>query len=148
MEKVAGEARTDLCCSRSTVHPHGQGRGLSRRVEPHGLTAVAPLHTLRRAEPSEAYPPSPRLRRVPTSHSSTGLHPWLSAKEGKIGRSNHSGADRLSKLPCLPTAPPVGRSLFRAIVRPRFVGHLEAAQNRQCLCSALLPLFVLRSKLA
>ena len=53
-------------------------------VEPHGLTAVAPLHTLRRAEPSEAYPPSPRLRRVPTSHSSTGLHPWLSAKEGKF----------------------------------------------------------------
>ena len=52
-------------------------------VEPHGLTAVAPLHTLRRAEPSEAYPPSPRLRRVPTSHSSTGLHPWPSAKEGK-----------------------------------------------------------------
>src|SRR3990170_1926943 len=52
-------------------------------VEPHGLTAVAPLHTLRRAEPSEAHPPSPRLRRVPTSHSSTGLHPWLSAKEGK-----------------------------------------------------------------
>jgi hypothetical protein len=56
----------------------------SLNVEPHGLTAVAPLHTLRRAEPSEAYPPSPRLRRVPTSHSSTGLHPWLSAKEGKL----------------------------------------------------------------
>ena len=52
-------------------------------VEPHGLTAVAPLHRLRRAEPSEAYPPSPRLRTVPTSHSSTGLHPWPSAKEGK-----------------------------------------------------------------
>jgi len=66
-------------------------------VEPHGLTAVAPLHRLRRAEPSEAYPPcllrrssrfgcegrAPRLRRVPTSHSSTGLHPWPSAKEGK-----------------------------------------------------------------
>jgi len=64
-------------------------------VEPHGLSllrrssfgyegraAVAPLHTLRRAEPSEAHPPSPRLRRVPTSHSSTRLHPWLSAKEG------------------------------------------------------------------
>src|SRR3990172_10601248 len=60
-------------------------------VEPHGLTAVAPLDTLRRAEPSEAYPPcllrrssrfgcegrAPRLRRVPTSHSSTGFHPWL-----------------------------------------------------------------------
>jgi len=54
-----------------------------REVEPHGLTAVAPHHTLRRAEPSEAHPPSPRLRRVPTSHSSTGLPPWLSAKEGK-----------------------------------------------------------------
>jgi hypothetical protein len=26
-------------------------------VEPHGLTALAPLHMLRRAEPSEAYPP-------------------------------------------------------------------------------------------
>ena len=52
-------------------------------MEPHGLTAVAPLHALRRAEPSEAHPPSPWLRRVPTSHSSTGLHPWLSAKEGK-----------------------------------------------------------------
>jgi len=52
-------------------------------VEPHGLTAVAPLHMLRRAKPSEAYPPSPRLRRVPTSHSSTGLHSWPSAKEGK-----------------------------------------------------------------
>jgi hypothetical protein len=35
-------------------------------VEPHGFTAVAPLHTLRRAEPSEAYPPSPRLRRIPS----------------------------------------------------------------------------------
>src|SRR3989304_2543151 len=53
-------------------------------VEPHGLTAVAPLHMLRRAKPSEAYPPSPRLRRGPTSHSSTGLPPWLSAKEGKF----------------------------------------------------------------
>ena len=41
-------------------------------------------HTLRRAEPSEAYPPPPRLRTVPSSHSSTGLHPWLSAKEGKL----------------------------------------------------------------
>jgi hypothetical protein len=52
------------------------------KVEPHGLTAVVPLHARRRAEPSEAHPPSPRLRRVPTSHSSTGLHPWPSAEEG------------------------------------------------------------------
>ena len=36
-----------------------------------------------RTAKAEAHPPSPRLRRVPTSHSSTGLHPWLSAKEGK-----------------------------------------------------------------
>ena len=35
-------------------------------VEPHGFTAVAPSTTLRRAEPSEAYPPSPRLRRIPS----------------------------------------------------------------------------------
>jgi hypothetical protein len=60
-------------------------------VEPHGLTAVAPLQTLRGAEPSEAHPPSPRLRRVPTSHSSTGLHPWPSAKEGKNGGSRLAG---------------------------------------------------------
>ena len=40
--------------------------GFEVLVEPHGLTAVAPLHTLRRAKPSEAYPPPPRLRRVPT----------------------------------------------------------------------------------
>jgi hypothetical protein len=57
--------------------------GIRVRVEPHDLTAVAPLRTCRRAEPSEAHPPSPRLRRVPTSHSSTGLHPWPSAEEGK-----------------------------------------------------------------
>src|SRR3970282_577027 len=48
-----------------------------------GRAVVAPLHRLRGAEPFEAYPPSPRLRRVPTSRSSTGLHPWPSAKEGK-----------------------------------------------------------------
>ena len=41
------------------------------------------LHTLRRAQPSEANPPAPRLRRIPSSHSSTGLHPRLSAKEGR-----------------------------------------------------------------
>ena len=53
-------------------------------VEPHGLSllhrisfgyegraAMALLQTLCRAQPSEAHPPSPRLRRVPTSHSST-----------------------------------------------------------------------------
>src|SRR3990172_5527256 len=44
----------------------------------------ASLHALRRVEPSESHPPSPRLRRVPTSHSSTGLHPWLSAEESKV----------------------------------------------------------------
>ena len=36
-----------------------------------------------RTAKAEAHPPSPRLRRVPTSHSSAGLDPWLSAKEGK-----------------------------------------------------------------
>ena len=41
-----------------------------------------------RTAKAEAHPPSPRLRRVPTSHSSTGLHPWLSAKEGKRQRKN------------------------------------------------------------
>ncbi len=35
-------------------------------VEPHGLTPVAPLHALRRAKPSEAYPPSLKLRRIPS----------------------------------------------------------------------------------
>jgi hypothetical protein len=49
------------------------------------------LHTLRRAQPSEAYHPSPRLRRIPSSHSSTGLHPWLSAKEGKKIRTGSMG---------------------------------------------------------
>src|SRR5262245_4792862 len=61
------------------------------------LTAVAPLHALVERNPptfvgrsrlrtakAEAYPPSPRLRRIPSWHSSTGLHPWLSAKEGKL----------------------------------------------------------------
>ena len=36
----------------------------------------------------------------------------------------------------------------RALVRLRFVSHLAAAQDRQSLGSALLPLFVLSSKLA
>jgi hypothetical protein len=40
---------------------HAFKRGASR---PHSLTALAPIHMLRRAEPSEAYPPSRRLRRV------------------------------------------------------------------------------------
>ncbi len=38
-------------------------------VEPHGLTAVAPIKTS--TEPAESYPPSPRLRRAPASNSST-----------------------------------------------------------------------------
>ena len=37
-----------------------------------------------RTAKAEAYPPSPRLRRIPSWHSSTGLHPWISAKEGKL----------------------------------------------------------------
>jgi len=65
----------------------------------------------------------------------------------ELGKSGFIGAV-WKKLPCLPTAPPVGRSLFRALDRLRFVSHLEAAQDRQFLCSALLPLVVLRSKLA
>src|SRR3989337_1607609 len=72
-----------LCVSVASAILSPTPRVFAGDEEPHGLTAVAPLHTLRRAEPSEAHPPSPRLWRVPTSHSSTGLHPWLSAKEGK-----------------------------------------------------------------
>jgi len=66
-------------------------------VEPYGLTAAAPLHMLRRLEPSEAYPPcllsrSCRLGcegRAPgsggyPSHSSTRLHLRLSAKESEL----------------------------------------------------------------
>jgi hypothetical protein len=67
---------------------------MGRLVEPHGFTAVPPPTALRRAEPSdpsakaygrraEAYPPPPRLRTIPFSHSSTALHPLPSAKEGK-----------------------------------------------------------------
>ena len=38
-------------------------------VEPHGFTAVVPF--VSSAEPAEACPPSPRLRRTPAAHSST-----------------------------------------------------------------------------
>ena len=85
-----------------------QPRSTQLAVEPHGLTAVAPLHTLRRAEPSEANPPSPRLRRVPTSHSSTGFHPWLSAKEGK------RGSKQAMLLPVVTLRYPTFRSCDRA----------------------------------
>jgi hypothetical protein len=61
-------------------------------VKPYGLTAAAPLHMLRRLEPSEAYPPcllsrscrvgregrAPRLRRVPVAfiHAFTPAAFW------------------------------------------------------------------------
>ncbi len=38
-------------------------------VEPHGFTAVVLF--VSSAEPAEACPPSPRLRRTPATHSST-----------------------------------------------------------------------------
>lgn len=41
-------------------------KSLGLEMEPHGLTPMAPLHTLRWAEPSEAYPPSLKLRRIPS----------------------------------------------------------------------------------
>ena len=77
---VVGLVQSGSC---ALVEPHGLSLLRRSSVGYEGRAAVAPLHMLRRAEPSEAYPPSPRLRRVPTSHSSTGLHPWLFAKEGK-----------------------------------------------------------------
>ncbi len=53
-------------------------------------TAKAEAHPpclLRRSSRFGCEGRAPRLRRVPTSHSSTGLHPWPSAQEGKIGRT-------------------------------------------------------------
>ena len=56
----------------------------AENVEPYEFTPVAPLHIFRRAEPYEAYPASPRLRRVPSSRihpvrskASNGVHPWV-----------------------------------------------------------------------
>jgi len=58
------------------------------QVEPYGLSL------LRRS--SFGYEGrAPRLRRVPTSHSPTGFHPWLSAKDGKNFLENESLNSRL-----------------------------------------------------
>ena len=54
-------------------------------------TAKAEAHPpclLRRSSRFGCEGRAPRLRRVPTSHSSTGLHPWPSAQEGKIALNN------------------------------------------------------------
>jgi hypothetical protein len=61
-------------------------------VDLHGLTVVAPRHTLRRAEPSEAHPPSPRLRGVyPLRiHSRVYTRGFLRRRVTSVGES-HSG---------------------------------------------------------
>jgi len=79
-ERVYDAVLDELRAGRKSSHwiwfifPQLAGLG---RSGAHGLTAVVPF--VSSAEPAEACPPSPRLRRTPATHSSTALQLWLPA---------------------------------------------------------------------